>query len=238
MRQIQKDQSTAAKRRVYFQIEATGGSPALLETGGQPELSTNGTAWTTTGIGTLTSIGFGRYFADLTVGAVGTAGDILSTRYKSAATKETVGDSVHVIGFDPDADDLGLLIFPTAVNFALRSTRVTGEILSDSIVAFTKAAQTIVVSVDVRDENGALTPIDLSSKTVKFVVFNPDDEADIKFQVEGTVGGVNNNQVTITWTASDFPDDDVFHYVLRNTTDGGIVLAEGTFHVKRAAVAT
>jgi len=53
-----------------------------------------------TGIGTLSSIGNGRYYADLTQAAVANAGDIIETRFKSASTAEGPGDSVQVISLD------------------------------------------------------------------------------------------------------------------------------------------
>lgn len=105
------NQATAAKRRVYFDLrDATDGITAETgEAGGQPQISTNGGAWTNTGIGTLTAIGNGRYYAELTQAAVQTAGDVIETRFKSANTAESPGDSVQVVAFDPDnAATLGL----------------------------------------------------------------------------------------------------------------------------------
>lgn len=118
MRLVLKSQATAAKRRVYFDLrDVTDGITAETgEAAGQPQISTNGGAWTNTGIGTLTAIGNGRYYADLTTGAVGTAGDVIETRYKSAATIESPGDSVQVVAFDPDnATDLGLSNLDAAI---------------------------------------------------------------------------------------------------------------------------
>lgn len=105
------NEATAGRRRVYFHcVDATDGITAETgEAGGQPEISTNGGAWTSTGIGTLSAIGNGRYYADLTQVAVATAGDAIETRYKSVNTAETPGDSVRVVAFDPyDAASLGL----------------------------------------------------------------------------------------------------------------------------------
>lgn len=108
---ILANQATAAKRRIYFDCrDATDGiTPETGEAGGQPQISTNGGAWTGTGIGTLSAIGQGRYYAELTSGAVASAGDIIETRFKSGNTAETPGDSVQVVAFDPDdATALGL----------------------------------------------------------------------------------------------------------------------------------
>jgi hypothetical protein len=103
---ILANQATAAKRRVYFfLVDLTDGlTPETGEGGGQPEISTNGGAFTSTGIGTLTHIGNGHYYADLTQAAVATAGDVIVTRYSSANTAEGLGDQVYVISLDLEVD--------------------------------------------------------------------------------------------------------------------------------------
>ena len=104
MLDIQASEATATRRRVYFHLVGTDGiTPATGENGGQPQISTNGAAWTNTGIGTLTAIGNGRYYADLTTGAIATAGDRIETRYQSASTAECPGDSFRVVSHDPIA---------------------------------------------------------------------------------------------------------------------------------------
>lgn len=111
MRLILQDEATAAQRQVYFHlVDVTDGITAETgEAGGQPQISTDGAAWTNTGIGTLSAIGNGRYYAVLTTGAVGTAGNVIETRYKSANTAECPGDTALIVAFDPfDSADLGL----------------------------------------------------------------------------------------------------------------------------------
>ncbi len=111
------NEATAAQRRVYFHlVDATDGITAETgEAGGQPQVSSDGAAWTNTGIGTLTAIGNGRYYADLTQTLVQTAGTLIETRYKSANTAECPGDSVQVVAFDPnDTVRLGLTALPNA----------------------------------------------------------------------------------------------------------------------------
>ena len=104
MLDIQASEATATRRRVYFHLVGTDGiTPATGESGGQPQISTNGATWTSTGIGTLTAIGNGRYYADLTTGAIATAGDRIETRYQSASTAECPGDSFRVVSHDPIA---------------------------------------------------------------------------------------------------------------------------------------
>jgi hypothetical protein len=135
------NQATAAKRRVYFDLrDATDGiTPETGEAGGQPQLSTNGGAWTNTGIGTLTAIGNGRYYAELTQAAVATAGDILETRFKSANTVESPGDSIQVVAFDPDsATSLGLTRLDAAVS--TRSSHAAADVWAVGTRALTDKA--------------------------------------------------------------------------------------------------
>lgn len=113
---VHANTSTAAYRRVYFDLRlADGLSPATAEAAGQPQISTDGGAWTDTGIGTLTAIGQGRYYADLTQTAVLTAGTMIETRYKSSNTIECPGDSFHVVAFNPhDSVRIGITSLPNA----------------------------------------------------------------------------------------------------------------------------
>lgn len=137
MRLVKANQATASKRRVYFHmVDGVDGITAETgESGGQPQVSTNGGAWTDTGISVVTSIGFGRYYADLTQAAVATAGDVVETRYKSSATAESPGDSVQVVAFDPDdATALGLsaLTGGAAPTAAAVATAVWQDLLAGS----------------------------------------------------------------------------------------------------------
>lgn len=102
--QIKANEATAAKRRVRWQIvQADGISPALLEAGGQPQVSVNDAAFTDTGVGVLVHVGDGRYYATLTQSVVATAGTWIETRYKSVNTAECPGDSALVVSFDPSS---------------------------------------------------------------------------------------------------------------------------------------
>lgn len=100
---VQANETDAARRRVFFHlVDADDGtSPENGEHGGQPEISVNGGGWSDTGIGTLVLIGHGRYYAELTQGAVGSVGTVIETRYKSAATAECPGDTAEVVDYDP-----------------------------------------------------------------------------------------------------------------------------------------
>ncbi len=102
VRNVLANTATAAHRRVFFDLRdaSDGISAETGEAAGQPQISTNGAAWTNTGISTLTAIGNGRYYAELTQTAVATAGDWIDTRYKSGNTAETPGTSVQVIAIN------------------------------------------------------------------------------------------------------------------------------------------
>ena len=131
LKPVLANEATAAQRRVYFHlVDATDGISAETgEAGSQPQISTNGGAWTDTGIGTLSAIGNGRYYADLTQAAVGSAGDHIETRFKSAATAETPGDSVLVVAYDPfAATDLGLTNLDATVSSRATPAQVNTEV--------------------------------------------------------------------------------------------------------------
>ena len=102
---ITKNEATAARRRVCFHcVDAADGITAETgEAGGQPQVSVDGGAWTNTGIGTLVSIGNGRYYAELTQALTNTDYAVISTRYKSANTAEALGDTAVVDKLVEDA---------------------------------------------------------------------------------------------------------------------------------------
>lgn len=89
-------------RTLVFQLVlADGLTPALGEAGGQPQISVNDgsgwSAWTNTGIGTLSAIGHGRYDATLDVSILSTVGTRVESRYASVNTAECPGDSAVVV---------------------------------------------------------------------------------------------------------------------------------------------
>lgn len=99
---IKVNEAIALRRRVYFDIRNTDGISIIdTEDGQQPQRSTNGAAWTNSGIGVLHLIGNGRYYADLDQVTVNSVGSRIETRYKGASTVDTPGDCVQVVGFDP-----------------------------------------------------------------------------------------------------------------------------------------
>ena len=130
MKLVKAGETTAAKKRVQFLcVDASDGMAAETgEAGGQPEISTNGGAYTSTGIGVLVDLGEGNYYAELTDAAVATTGVTIHPRYKSANTLEAVGTPMQVVVFDPDAPaDLDLAAYEAAAK--------TGTKLGSLIVA-------------------------------------------------------------------------------------------------------
>lgn len=113
---VNKNESTAARRRFYFfLVDATDGkTPEEGENGGQPQISIDGAAWTNVGIGTLVHVGGagtneGQYYAELTQTAVNIDGPTeIHARYKSANTTEARALNVIKVG-DPIANAAALL---------------------------------------------------------------------------------------------------------------------------------
>lgn len=94
---INKNEATAARRRVYFTVwDALQSTPVTTEEGGQPQVSVDGGSWTNTGIGTLTAIGNGRYYAELTQALTNVDNAVIQTRYKSANTCEFPGTTAVI----------------------------------------------------------------------------------------------------------------------------------------------
>lgn len=96
-RNVKVGETDALKTRVYFDVRLLAGTPALLEAGGQPQVSINGGAWDTTGISILTAVGFGQYTAQLSSTLLISVDDIIYTRYASGSTLESRGDVFRVI---------------------------------------------------------------------------------------------------------------------------------------------
>lgn len=97
---VRKNEATAAKRRMFFHcVDATDGyTPKTGEATEQPEISIDGAAWTSSGIGTLTAIGNGDYYADVTQATVNYNWRLIRARYKSAATREARAENVLLVG--------------------------------------------------------------------------------------------------------------------------------------------
>lgn len=156
-RNVKAGTTGGAGTRVYFFLtDATDYvTPETGEAGGQPQISTNGAAWTNTGIGTLTSIGSGSYYADLTTGAVATAGQIVLTRYKASNTSEARGTSVIVTAYDPSAETQAVSLVTSAIG----STQIV-----DGALTRAKFGSAVIDSTTLAD--GAITAAKIASNAV------------------------------------------------------------------------
>lgn len=137
MQQFKLSESTAARRRVYIHcVDATDGiTPETGEAAGQPQISKNGAAFGDTSA-TLTAIGNGSYYVELTTGELDTLGYIL-VRYKSANTAEAQV-LCQVVAYDPfDAAGLGLTRLDAAIS--TRSTVTTAEVNAEVDTALNTA---------------------------------------------------------------------------------------------------
>lgn len=97
---IVKNEATAARRRLYFHlVDITDGFvPETGEAAGQPQISLDGAAWTNTGIGTLTHVNNGTYYADVTQATLNINHGVVMGRYKSAATREALSLNALEVG--------------------------------------------------------------------------------------------------------------------------------------------
>lgn len=166
-RDIQANEAVPERRRVYFQLVGVDGiSPALAESGGQPQISVTGEAWTSTGISTLTAIGNGRYWAELAQDVLLTPGDVIETRYKSATTAECPGDSMRVIDYDP-IGNVGAAVIVGPVLARLPAGVDLRERTRIAVVQFASVRQPFMVF----DAFGE-PMTGLEDRTLKFVVFD------------------------------------------------------------------
>lgn len=97
---FQVSEATAAQRRFpLYLVDATDGiTPETGEAAGQPQISKNGAAFANTSA-TLTAIGNGSYYVELTAGELDTLG-MVTIRFKSANTAE-FSLTGQVVSFDP-----------------------------------------------------------------------------------------------------------------------------------------
>lgn len=73
---VQRNETTVAKRSLFFFLTGTDGkTPLLTASGGQPSISVNGSALSTSGVGLLVHLGGGIYTAE--VDAIGVDGVVI-----------------------------------------------------------------------------------------------------------------------------------------------------------------
>ena len=150
---FQQSEATAAQRRVPIHlVDATDGiTPETGEAAGQPQISKNGAGFGNT-TATLSAIGNGAYYVELTATELDTLGFIV-VRYKSANTAEAqvVG---QVVAVDPYASvqaevntSLNLAIpgSPTADSINERVKAIDDKLPSGNISGFDSTTATVDV---------------------------------------------------------------------------------------------
>jgi hypothetical protein len=223
------NQATAAKRRVFFDCrDATDGlTPETGEAGGQPQISTNGGSWTNTGIGVLVAIGNGRYYAELTQSAVATAGDLIETRFKSANTVETPGDSVQVVAFNPDdAALLGLSGFSSLGNLDQTVSSRASQSSVDDVDAAVDVIGTAVAAIEAKTDELTFT----AAGKVDANVLAIDGDTDVPAIQKRALTVIHAGAVTGAASTTTLIDSGLTH----TTTDqlkGRIVIFEGNVTV-------
>jgi hypothetical protein len=120
----------------------------------------------------------------------------------------------------------------TIVVTPVASTVSAGVVDSNDLVAYQFSGFTFIFAIV--DDTGA--PVNLAGKTTKFIAHLADVASTHVFTINGSVGGANNNQVTVTSTDANTQLARTLRYVLRNETDD-IVLAIGSLEIRRAGVA-
>jgi len=188
---IQAGETTAARKRVYFQcVDASDGmTPETGEAGGQPQISTDGAAFADAGIGVLVAIGNGRYYAELTDAAVASEA-VIESRYKSAETAEAVGTTAQVVGFDPGAVAVGAAVAGDEMDLvdAPNATAVTaiqaGLALAAKLLSYVQSLARKDVTVDT-DIGGTYDDA-------------TDSQEALREKVDTLGGGGGANTVTIT----------------------------------------
>jgi hypothetical protein len=89
--EVNYNEADAAKRRLHFYLENSGGSPVAAKAGEQPQISVNGGSWSATGIGVLVAVSsgtYGDYYADVTQAVVATDHAVIRGRFKDGDTVE------------------------------------------------------------------------------------------------------------------------------------------------------
>src|SRR5581483_11098509 len=161
--------------RVYFDVRDLSGNPLLTEAGGQPQININGGGWTPTGIGTLVSLGFGRYYADMDSSVVQQVGDVILTTYDNpGVSKVTSGDSFQVVEIitQTDSDDSQITDPPVIdINFSENFSQGNAGTISEAPVA--------VISNDDDDGTAVVAQPTLAAKA--FDCYTDTTEADIYF---------------------------------------------------------
>jgi hypothetical protein len=122
MEYVRDGETISLRRRMEFDVRLASNAidPANGEAGQQPQISVNNAAFGNAGIGVLTLIGNGRYWAEVSTDVL-VAGNRITGRYKGALTVETPSrEDIVVVAYDP-------YDVPSAVNTALSDAHGSGD---------------------------------------------------------------------------------------------------------------
>lgn len=182
---VQYNESNALLRRVRFDIRGLDGlTPATGEAGGQPQISVNDGAWTNTGISVLSAIGNGRYYATVDQSVIATPGIAVQSRFKSGSTVETPGESLQVVGYDPNgyqgtgARTINLTVTDGTDPLESATVRLTKGAIS--VVGVTDSDGLIVFHIDDGEWDVAITLVGYGYPGGLLVVF---ENADAEYEM-------------------------------------------------------
>lgn len=129
------------------------------------------------------------------------------------------------------ATDIAAISLGNTTITPVTSTVSSGEVVSDSITYYTSEGKAVALTI----VDGSGSAVDMSAKTLKFVVETTRNKTD-KFTVSGgsiVVSGANNNIVTITCSAANIGTVETqCVYSLRDTADSDRVWASGSFNIE------
>lgn len=208
VRKVKQGTTGGAKTRVYFfLVDATDYvTPETGEAGGQPQISTDGAAWTNTGIGTLTHIGTGRYYADLTTAAVASgAPKTILARYKSSNTAEAIGTSYIVTVNDPANETQSVSLAAGAVTTAsiqdgaitaakLGANAVTSTVVADGFITAAKIGADAITNAKIADN--AISAENIASSAIAESKIGSAALVAAKFGTDLNVYGIGQAKLT------------------------------------------
>jgi hypothetical protein len=178
-----------------------------MSTAGLAEFMTVDTGETTAAAGSVAKIAQGAAGGNVTVGSMTAAA---LAQFASVDTTETT----TVDGSVAKLSQGGVIITP------LSSTVSAGVVSDSNILAYQFAAFAGYTWVIVDSEG---EPVDLSGKSIVLQAYDPNDVATQLWTETGSVGGDDNNQVTINGDDSNTGEAGAFRYVMRNTTDDSVI---------------
>lgn len=232
MKYIKAGTTDATKKQMKFPIlrDATDGfTPETGEAGGQPQISINGGAWTSTGIGVLVSVGNGSYYAVLSDSTVAVAGREIEGRYKSSNTAEERGRPVTTTVYDPQNETQTASLGTSAIGAsqiadgALTAPKFGANVVNSTTVAndaFTAAKFVDGFLTAAKIGAGALTSAKFAAAALIETVFGSNALTAAKFAADVNTYSLNGRVVQV--------DASTQKYVVWFTKNGGAAVGFGS----------